>query len=58
MADTSTDSAVKRWLEFYGPIDKENICKFLGVGTTWWYSKRGLREKLKSNFIESINKGE
>lgn len=44
----STEAGIKRWLEFYGEVDRKNLCEFLGVTVDGWYSFT--KKKLKANY--------
>jgi hypothetical protein len=45
----STDEGIKRWKEFYGKVDRNNLCKFLDIGKNdYWYR---FREIVRANLL-------
>lgn len=44
----STNSAIKRFIEYYGSIDKESLCEFFGIGESEYYTlTKDARDKIK-----------
>ena len=54
---TSTDSAVERWIEHYGKVNRKNMVEFLGIGDEDWNTDNDTRRAIKANFETSAREG-
>ena len=50
----STESAIKRWLEYYGSVSKQTLKDFMGITDSSWYGTN--RPQLRANLIEILKK--